>query len=109
MRMPRPPPPAAALIITGKPVVSTKANAASADSTRPSLPGTVGTPALAAASRAATLSPIRRIAWAVGPTKISPAASTASANSAFSARKAIAGMDGVGARRPGRCEDRVDC
>ncbi len=37
--------------------------------------------------RAATLSPISRIDCAVGPTKISPAASTAAANSAFSARK----------------------
>jgi hypothetical protein len=47
--------------------------------------------AAAAASRAATLSPIRRIDWAVGPTKISPAASTAAANSEFSARNPYPG------------------
>ena len=34
---------------------------------RPSLPGTVGTPALAAISRAAALSPIRRMTLPGGP------------------------------------------
>ena len=52
-----------------------------------SLPGTVGTPAAAAAARPATLSPIRRIVSPRGPTKMRPAASTASAKPAFSARK----------------------
>ena len=41
----------------------------------------------AAAWRAATLSPISRIVAPSGPTKTRPAAATASANSAFSARK----------------------
>ena len=87
MRMPRPPPPAAALIITGKPIAATAARASSNPSTRPSLPGTVGTPARAAMRRALTLSPISRIASAFGPTNTRPAAATASAKSAFSARK----------------------
>ena len=39
-------------------------------STRPSLPGTVGTPAFFATSRAATLSPIRRMTSPGGPTKV---------------------------------------
>ena len=101
MRMPRPPPPAAALIITGNPVFSTKAKAASAD--RPNLPATAGDGGHARGCRGLArcdlVAHVSRIDCAVGPTKISPAASTAAANSAFSARKAIARMHGVGARR----------
>ena len=82
--MPRPPPPAAALIISGKPMRAAISRASPTSATRPSLPGTVGTPASAATRRAATLSPRRRIASAEGPTKAMPAAATASANSAFS-------------------------
>ncbi len=84
--MPRPPPPAAALIITGYPMRPAEARAASVVSTRPSLPGTTGTPASQAAARAAALSPMRRIVAADGPTKIMPAASVASAKAAFSER-----------------------
>ena len=50
-------------------------------------PARSGTPARAAISRAVALSPIARIVSGVGPTKISPAASTFSAKSAFSERK----------------------
>lgn len=46
------PPPAAALIITGKPVSIRIWRAASISATRPMLPGTTGTPAACAAERA---------------------------------------------------------
>ena len=88
MRMPRPPPPATALMMHGK------ANAG----------GLVGQEAcvlvvavIAGQQRArrtcsisdfaADFDPIARIAAAGGPTKVSPAAAQASANSAFSDRK----------------------
>ena len=49
-------------------------------------PGTIGTPASRMRRRASVLSPIARMAAAGGPTKVSPACSTASANAARSAR-----------------------
>ena len=45
-RIPRPPPPATALISTGKPTSWARRSASSSLSTTPSLPGTTGTPAL---------------------------------------------------------------
>ena len=53
----------------------------------PSDPGTVGTPALAIACLALTLSPIRRMFSGRGPMKTNPERSTFSAKSAFSERK----------------------
>ena len=50
-------------------------------------PGTMGIPACSISCRAATLSPIARIAEAGGPMKVSPAASHAPAKSGFSDRK----------------------
>jgi hypothetical protein len=47
----------------------------------------MGTPATIAARRALVFDPITSIASGVGPMKIKPAAFTAAANSAFSARK----------------------
>ena len=61
--------------------------ASSSDCTTPSLPGTVGTLARRAVSRARALSPIVAITCESGPTKIRPAASTCAANAAFSDRK----------------------
>ena len=73
--MPRPPPPAAAFTSSGKPTSS-------------GVPlGSTGTPAARAVSFAASLSPPARSAAGGGPTHVSPAPSTASANSALSARK----------------------
>ena len=72
MRIPLPPPPAAALTSTGKPASSPR--------------GTTGTPAATAISRAASLRPILSITSAGGPTKLMPAATTARANSARSDR-----------------------
>jgi hypothetical protein len=61
--------------------------AASADAAGSVVPGATGTPAAAIRLRALILSPIALIASGPGPTQISPAASTARANSAFSERK----------------------
>ena len=52
----------------------------------PPEPGTQGTPADFIARIASTLSPIRRITFAVGPMKMKPDCSTRSAKSAFSDR-----------------------
>ncbi len=50
-------------------------------------PGTIGTPAASAPRRAASLLPSEASVSAGGPTKVSPASTTARANSAFSDRK----------------------
>ncbi len=79
IRIPLPPPPAAALTSTG--------NAKDSGSAWTSYDGTTGTPASTAISRAASLRPIRSITSAVGPTRTSPASSTARAKAARSDRK----------------------
>ena len=85
--MPLPPPPAAALMITGYPISAPIFLLRYASSLRgPFEPGTVGTPAAIMVLIAATLSPIVRITEAVGPININPLFSTRSAKSAFSAR-----------------------
>ena len=71
--MPRPPPPAAALIISGKPISSGS----------PSDDRNAG---LAGHRFASSLSPPARSASGGGPTHVRPASSTASAKFAFSAR-----------------------
>ena len=72
MRMPLPPPPAAALTSTGKPASSPR--------------GTTGTPAATAISRAASLRPICSMTVELGPTSRMPAPSRARANGARSDR-----------------------
>lgn len=52
--VPRPPPPYAALKITGRPCLLQNSTASSALVTGPSVPGTIGTPASIAAFLAAT-------------------------------------------------------
>ena len=79
MRMPLPPPPAAALTSTGKFISSAGPVATPV--------GTTGTPAATAISRAWSLRPIASITSADGPTKTSPASTTAWANAARSERK----------------------
>jgi hypothetical protein len=86
-RIPFPPPPAAALMMTGKPIWRANSSASSTSSTGPGVPGTIGTPTAVIALRAAALSPITRIWSAVGPMNVMLLAVTISANSAFSARK----------------------
>ena len=70
--MPLPPPPDAALSMTGKPIFVAAATASSVVSQR--APGTMGTPAAVILSRAAVLLPIARIALAGGPMKTMPGA-----------------------------------
>ncbi|CSC72563.1 Uncharacterised protein [Vibrio cholerae] len=60
---------------------------ASSLSSGPSEPGTQGTPAFFIALMAETLSPIKRMVSARGPTKMKPLRSTCSAKSAFSDKK----------------------
>ena len=83
MRMPLPPPPAAALTSTGygsSRLTVTRASVMEYD-------GTTGTPARTAISRAASLRPIFSITAADGPTSRISASSSASAKAARSERK----------------------
>ena len=65
-------------------------------------------PSVVASRRAAALSPIARMAAGGGPTQRMPAASTASAKAAFSARKPKPGVEGVGAGGARGRDDRLD-
>jgi hypothetical protein len=88
-RIPLPPPPLAALSMTGKPMVLA---AAVASSVVPhDAPGTMGTPAAAIFARAAVFDPMARIALAGGPMKTTPAAAHASGSGGFSLRKPYPG------------------
>jgi hypothetical protein len=89
--IPRPPPPNAALIATGQPLDSPKAITSAGSAIGSFRPGTLATPARAAASRALILSPIVSMALGGGPMKVAPAAATARANAAFSARNPYPG------------------
>ncbi|CAB4964247.1 unannotated protein [freshwater metagenome] len=84
---PRPPPPWAALIATGRPCSFANAMISSGVSTGSIVPATKGAPTTAAIFRAETLSPRERIAAGGGPIQIKPAAITRSAKSAFSDKK----------------------
>ena len=72
---------------TGRPNSWAKATTSSGPLTGSLVPGTRGAPARSAMCRAVTLSPRSRIDCGDGPIQISPASSTAWANSAFSDRK----------------------
>ena len=69
--MPRPPPPAEALRITGYPISAAASRASSTDC-KASVPGTIGTPASRATRRAVALSPKARMFSGVGPMKVIP-------------------------------------
>jgi len=71
--IPRPPPPYAALNMTGRPYLRQNSMASSVVVTGPGVPGTTGTPASMAAFRAATLSPICSTTFGVGPINRKPA------------------------------------
>ena len=86
-RMPRPPPPAVAFTITGKPQRVRKLRAPSSSlSTGPSVPGSSGRPAFFIARRARALSPISRITLGSGPMNLMWHASQTSARYADSER-----------------------
>ena len=97
-RMPRPPPPAVALIISGKPMRAAWRSASSTVSTGPPLHGATGTPASSASRLAAILSPTRRMTAASGPTKTMPSRSHSSANSGLLGDEAPPDPHRVGAR-----------
>jgi len=78
-------------MITGKRIFSAIFKPASASSTGPGEPGTVGTLSFCASLRPAALSPIWRIWSPVGPMNVMFDALTMSANSAFSARNPYPG------------------
>ena len=71
-------------------------------------PAMTGTPSDAASRRAAALSPIARIAAGGGPTQRIPAASTASAKSAFSARNPKPGWTASAPAARAARDDRLD-
>ena len=85
--IPRPPPPEAALRITGKPIFRAYSSASWASCSVCGQPGRSGSPASAAASRARTLFPISRSISGRGPIQAIPQRWTTSANAAFSERK----------------------
>ena len=85
--MPLPPPPALGLISTGKPMPLRLAQELRVRLVVAVVAGQRRHAELAASRRPAALSPSARMAAAGGPTQVMPAAVTASANSAFSARK----------------------
>lgn len=82
--MPRPPPPAVALIITGKPTCLATSTASVSFLINPSEPGTVGTPAAFIVSRAVDLSPITRMCSERGPMNSIPWSAQMSTKVAFS-------------------------
>jgi hypothetical protein len=86
-RIPLPPPPAAAFIMTGNPIRSASATISLSLASGRSPPGTTGMPAATIVFRACILSPTSAIVRLVGPMKTTPASSQALANPAFSARK----------------------
>ncbi len=86
-RIPRPPPPAAAFKMIGKPKDFARASASSASFKGSVDPGMVGTPASKAISLAFNLSPILPRTSLDGPIKVIPASSQARAKSAFSDKK----------------------
>ena len=89
--MPRPPPPAVALTITGYPISFANLSALSSVSVGPSLPGRIGTPAFFITRRARALSPIKRITCGSGPMNLMWQASQTSARYALSERKPYPG------------------
>ena len=86
-RMPRPPPPKLALMITGNPMRRASATTFFGSLIASSVPGTVGTFAASAIFFASVFSPKRSSSAGDGPTNVMPAASHARANSGRSLRK----------------------
>ena len=79
--IPFPPPPALALINTGKPICTATSLAASMSVMASFSPGTKGTPNFSTACLLAILLPIKSILSADGPTKMMPASANLMANS----------------------------
>ena len=88
-RMPFPPPPAAALTISGKPISFAIESILPLNS--PSCPGIVGTPASSIIFLDSALSPMTLIVSGLGPMKIKPESITCCAKSPFSDKKPYPG------------------
>ena len=86
-RIPRPPPPAAALSITGYPRSWASFSASRADSMGLALPGTTGMSSDSASVRALTLSPNKASVSGDGPINATPSAAHNAAKAAFSDKK----------------------
>ena len=87
LRMPRPPPPADALTMSGKPTSSPNFTIASSDTPVRSRHVASGTPASSASSLEAILSPSARIAAELGPRKVMPSSSSRATKAASSDAK----------------------
>ena len=100
---PRPPPPKAALIATGRPCSRAKSTISSGPLTGPSVPGASGAPTRLAISRARTLSPSASIAAGGGPIQVRPASGHGAGEGRVLGEEAVAGVHRVGAgpRRDG--------
>ena len=89
--MPIPPPPAAALMITGKPISLAIAAASAGSETGPGEPLAIGNPALDIVSRAVILSPRILNTSGLGPMNVIPSSANLSAKIGFSARNPYPG------------------
>ena len=106
IRMPFPPPPRAALIITGNPRSSAARRASASEATGSGVPGTTGTPASARRGVPRSCRPSRVIAAGGGPTKTSSGRSGTPPRSVRSrpgtrSRGAPPRRPSAGRRRPG--------
>ncbi len=91
IRIPLPPPPAAALIITGYPAFSAASRNTLSSEALPVIPGISGTPADAIFTRDSTLFPNSRIASAPGPMNVIFSSAHRSGSRGFSARNPYPG------------------
>ena len=109
MRMPLPPPPAEALIITGIADLVGDLHGVLSSSMTPRWPGTVrDLGGLAANFFDSILSPIAAMALGFGPMNTMPALASASRKRRALGEKAVAGMHGLGAGRAAGLDDLVD-
>ena len=112
-RIPRPPPPAAALTSNGKPIRSASARIAGRASGRSTetgsiVPGTPSTPTDRASRRAWILSPSASMTAADGPTKTRPGVLDGTGERRSLGQEPVARMDRLGPGRPGCLDDGID-
>ena len=105
--MPRPPPPKAALMISGKSDLFRDLARASASVTGCSVPGMTGTPAFCARRRAAVLSPSSSSSSARRTDERDPRRFAGAGQSRVFGKKSVARMDGVDALFGGQRDDAV--
>ena len=107
-RMPRPPPPNAALMMSGKPISLAIFNASARSSTGSSVPGRVGTPTFWASARAATLSPINSQQFRARPDKRDAGVRAGLGKLRVLGKKSVAGMNEIHALFLGQRDDAGD-